>query len=117
MAPIFFPMSTPTSADVRKCTPSHTRAFDTSRTRSSTRVQVLIDPPAEGLAVSSGGIAPPAASASRTAPTAAATMQCAQGYSGCSGVSMNGIHAGSRSVASFPSLSPLRIAVTGRQKP
>jgi hypothetical protein len=27
-----------------------------------------------------------------TVPTAAATMQCAHGYSGCVGVSMNGIH-------------------------
>jgi hypothetical protein len=43
-------------------------------------------------------------------------MQCAHGYSGCIGVSMNGVHDGSRSVASFPSISPFRIAVTGRQK-
>jgi hypothetical protein len=32
------------------------------------------------------------------------------------GVSMNGVHDGSRSVASLPSMSPLRIAVIGRQK-
>ena len=38
------------------------------------------------------------------------------GYSGCIGVSFNGVQVGSRSVASLPSMSPLRIAVTGRQK-
>ena len=41
----------------------------------------------------------------------------AQGYSGCIGVSMNGVHEASRSVASLPSWSPFRIAVIGRQKP
>ena len=41
----------------------------------------------------------------------------AQGYSGCMGVSMNGTQDSSRSVASFPSRSPLRMAVRGRQKP
>jgi len=43
-------------------------------------------------------------------------MQWAHGYSGCIGVSMNGAQLASRSVASLPSRSPLRMAVIGRQK-
>ena len=43
-------------------------------------------------------------------------MQCAQGYSGCIGVSSIGCQVASRSVAGLPSMSPLRMAVTGRQK-
>ena len=39
------------------------------------------------------------------------TMQCAHGYSGCSGVSMKGVQPGSRA-----SPSALRMAVTGRQR-
>ena len=50
-------------------------------------------------------------SASSTAPSAADTMQWAHGYSGCIGVSMNGVQPGSRA-----SPSALRMAVTGRQK-
>src|SRR5205085_10368138 len=42
--------------------------------------------------------------------------QCAQGYSGCIGVSAIGCQAASRSVDGFSSISPLRIAVIGRQK-
>src|SRR5262245_8656012 len=53
---------------------------------------------------------------SRT-PTAVPEMIAAcDGYSGCIGVSLNEVHPASRSVASLPSWSPLRIAVTGRQK-
>src|SRR5712691_12472398 len=63
-----------------------------------------------------GGDAVPARAALSTVPIVADTMQCAHGYSGCIGVSIKGNHAASRSVASFPSLSPLRMAVTGRQK-
>src|SRR5262249_30875959 len=44
-------------------------------------------------------------------PSEPDTMQCAHGYSGCIGVSMNGIQPGSRT-----SPSALRMAVTGRQK-
>ena len=39
-----------------------------------------------------------------------------EGYSGCIGVAFGGVQPASRSVASLPSWSPLRIAVTGRQK-
>ena len=42
-------------------------------------------------------------------------MQCAHGYSGCIGVLSIGCHVASRSVAELPSISPLRIAVIGRQ--
>ncbi len=50
-------------------------------------------------------------------PTATPEMIAAcDGYSGCIGVAFNGVQPESRSVASFPSVSPLRIAVTGRQK-
>ena len=52
----------------------------------------------------------------RTVETAPDVMQWAQGYSGCIGVSMNGIQDALRSVASLPSLSPFLIAVIGRQK-
>ncbi len=80
-------------------------------------VRPAADTPGDvGLVVLSVGVGPRPISASSTAPTAPETMQWAQGYSGCIGVSMSGSHAASRSVASLPSMSPLRIAVTGRQK-
>src|SRR6266513_4215042 len=91
------------------------RASATSRVKSPTLVQLRTAPPAVGLAELSFGIGPPPNSASSTAPSDADTMQCAHGYSGCIGVSMNGVQPASRSVASLPSW-PLRIAVTGRQK-
>src|SRR5262245_671308 len=92
------------------------RATATSRTNSSTLDHVRSTPPAVELFELSFGDGRPASSASSTAPSDADTMQCAQGYSGCIGVSMNGVQLGSRSVALLPSRSPLRMAVTGRQK-
>jgi hypothetical protein len=59
----------------------------------------------------------PANSARSTSPRAPARMLCALGYSGCIGLSISGVHPGSTSVAGLSSRSPLRIAVTGRQKP
>src|SRR5580704_19308782 len=53
--------------------------------------------------------------ASMTVATAVLTMQWAHGYSGCSGVTSIGSHDGIRSVSGLPSMSPLRIAVIGRQ--
>src|ERR1700682_3052369 len=48
------------------------------------------------------------------------TVECPEGYSGCGGVpvvaSSNGVQSASTSVAGFPSMSPDRIAVMGRQK-
>jgi hypothetical protein len=55
-----------------------------------------------------GGTSPSPNSDSSTVAMALALMQYAHGYSGCIGVSMSGSHAGSISVASFPSMSPLR---------
>src|SRR4029450_5897962 len=43
-------------------------------------------------------------------------MAADEGYSGCIGVVFSGCQPASRSVASLPSWSPLRIAVIGRQK-
>ena len=50
-----------------------------------------------------------------TVVTAPLRMQWAHGYSGCSGVLSSGSQVASRSVLSLPSMSPLRIAVIGRQ--
>jgi len=75
-----------------------------------------VTPGAVGLVMLIVDTRPVPNSASSTAPTAAALTQCAHGYSGCIGVSTSGNHAGSWAVASLPSMSPLRMAVTGRQK-
>src|SRR6185295_3863388 len=92
------------------------RATATSFVKSSTLVHVRTAPPAVELAELSRGVGPEPISAASTAPRVADTMQWAHGYSGCIGVSMNGVQPGSRSVASLPSRSPLRMAVTGRQR-
>src|SRR4030095_3629820 len=92
------------------------RATATSCTNSPTLAHVRTAPPAAELAELSFGDGRPPSSASSTAPSDADTMQWAHGYSGCMGVSMNGVQLGSRSVASLPSRSPLRIAVTGRER-
>ena len=68
-----------------------------------------------GCSVESSGIGALPTSAFSTAPTAAARMAWPLGYSGCIGVSISGVQPGSATVASLPSMSPLRIAVTGRQ--
>src|SRR5687768_4285533 len=47
---------------------------------------------------------------------AAATTACAELYSGNGGVTLSGVHVGSAIVASLPSVSPLRMAVMGRQR-
>jgi hypothetical protein len=53
---------------------------------------------------------------SNTPAVVAARMAACDGYSGCIGVALSGVQPGSRSVASLPSRSPLRTAVTGRQR-
>ena len=78
-------------------------------------VQLRAAPLTVELVVVRVGIAPFPISARRTVPTVAQD-EVRHGYSGCIGVSMKGAHDGSRSVASLPSRSALRIAVTGRQK-
>src|SRR5262245_32309036 len=80
------------------------------------RFQVRVTPGAVGLIIVTGSISPLPNSASRTVATAVAVMQWAHGYSGCMGVSISGIQVGSVSVAALLSMSPLRIAVIGRQK-
>src|SRR5262249_15367236 len=92
------------------------RATATSWVNSPTLDQVRTAPPAVELAELSLGDARPPSSASSTAPSDADTMQWAHGYSGCIGVSMNGVQLGSRWVAWLPSRSPLRMAVIGRQR-
>src|SRR4029450_1071073 len=87
------------------------RATATSATNSSTLFHVRIAPPAVELDELSLGVGPAPISAWSTAPSDPDTMQCAHGYSGCIGVSMNGTQPGSRA-----SPSALRMAVTGRQK-
>ena len=90
--------------------------METSCVKSSTLDQVRTAPPAVELAELSFGTGPVPISATSTAPRADDTMQWAHGYSGCMGVSMNGVQPGSATVASFPSSSPLRMAVIGCQK-
>src|SRR4029453_3522839 len=87
------------------------RATATSATNSLTLFHVRTAPPAVELDELSLGVGPEPISASSTAPSEPDTMQCAHGYSGCIGVSMNGSQPGSRA-----SPSALRMAVTGRQK-
>src|SRR4051812_13752462 len=52
----------------------------------------------------------------RESATAPVKQPCAEGYSGCAGVLASGVQLGSGAVAGFPSIPPLRMAVTGRQK-
>src|SRR5438309_2311925 len=59
--------------------------------------------------------------AARTYAAEPLTVECPDGYSGCGGVpdgkaSSHGVHPVSGSVLAFPSVSPRRIAVIGRQK-
>jgi len=53
---------------------------------------------------------------SRTPTPAPVLMLFCDGYSGCIGAASSDAQPASRSVASLPSMSPLRIAVTGRQE-
>src|SRR5512144_2229638 len=92
------------------------RPSATSARNESMLVQLWVIPGAVGLVVVSVGVGADPSSATSTPPTAPETMQWAQGYSGCNGASTSGSQPASRSVASLPSMSPLRIAVTGRQK-
>src|SRR5262245_45764313 len=91
------------------------RACATSAMNSSVLRQVRTAPPAVELDELRVGGRPLPSSAASTVPSEAETMQCAHGYSGCMGVSMNGSQTASRVAGSSP-LRPLRMAVTGRQK-
>src|SRR6201984_3164435 len=91
------------------------RAAEISSAQSLTLVHLRGTPGAVGLVMVKTGMGRTPNSDSRTALAAAEVMQCAQGYSGCRGVSMQGSQSGTRAVALLPSMSPLRIAVIGRQ--
>src|SRR4029077_516251 len=73
-------------------------------------------PGAVGLVNAISGMSAVPNTALTTPTTAPLWMQCAHGYSGGIGVLSIGCQVASRSVVGLPSLSPLRIAVIGRQK-
>src|SRR5437588_9369865 len=79
-------------------------------------VQRCVTPGAVGLVIAISGMSTVPSTALITPATVPLWMQCEQGYSGCIGVLAIGCHVASRSVAGLPSISPLRIAVIGRQK-
>src|SRR5947209_15153988 len=91
------------------------RAFATSSVYAVMLVQRWVTPGAVALVVAISGTSTVPSAALTTPATAPLRMQCAHGYSGCIGVLSIGCHAASRSVAELPSISPLRIAVIGRQ--
>src|SRR5712672_4587071 len=78
-------------------------------------VQRWVTPGAVGLVIATCGMSAVPRAASMAEAIAPLMMQCAHGYSGCIGVASIGCQAASRSVAGLPSMSPLRIAVIGRQ--
>src|SRR5882724_890539 len=78
-------------------------------------VQRWVTPGAVGLVIATCGMSAVPRAASMAEAIAPLMMQCAHGYSGCMGVLSIGCQVASRSVASLPSISPLRIAVIGRQ--
>src|SRR5262245_26528266 len=79
-------------------------------------VHRCVTPGAVGLVMTTSGMSAVLSAASMAAATAPLTRQCAHGYSGCIGVLSIGCQVASRSVAGLSSISPLRMAVTGRQK-
>src|ERR1700704_4214633 len=78
-------------------------------------VHRCVTPGAVGLVMATSGMSAVPSTASMAEATAPLMMQCAHGYSGCIGVLSIGCHVASRSVAALPSMSPLRMAVIGRQ--
>src|SRR5262245_38598953 len=79
-------------------------------------VQRWVTPGAVVLVILTSGISAVPNAALMAAATAQLTSHCAHGDSGCIGVLSIGCQVASRSVAGLSSISPLRIAVTGRQK-
>src|ERR1700730_10519376 len=79
-------------------------------------VQRWVTPGAVGLVMAISGISAVPSTALTAPATEPLWMQCAHGYSGCIGVGAIGCQVATRSVAGLPSISPLRIAVIGRQK-
>ena len=110
------PIPVLTSSEVRKCTPPQMRTSFISRASAATLGKLRRSLPSEvgSTSVSETLSAPKCRSA--TAAITAASIAACEGYSGCIGVALSGVHVASRSVASLSSRSPLRIAFTGRQK-
>ena len=75
-----------------------------------------VTPGAVGLAIVTSGMSGLPNTVSITVAMLALLMQWAHGYSGCIGVLSIGCQVGSSSVAALSSMSPLRMAVIGRQK-
>src|SRR3979411_2823534 len=92
------------------------RAFAISSVKAVMLVQRWVTPGVAGLVSATSGMSTPSSTALTTAATLPLWMQCEQGYSGCIGVLAIGCQVASLSVAGLPSISPLRIAVIGRQK-
>src|SRR6266478_7045722 len=78
-------------------------------------VHRCVTPGAVGLDITISGISAVPSASSAAVATALLMMQWAHGYSGCIGVLSIGCQVASRSVAALSSISPLRIAVIGRQ--
>ena len=81
---------------------------------SESRLKLRVTPGAVGVVILTVGTASPKKALSTEADDDS-EMQWAHGYSGCIGGDQR-LPSGIPLVASFPSMSPLRIAVTGRQK-
>src|SRR5262250_3400921 len=91
------------------------RAFATSSVKAVMLVQRWVTPGAVALVTAISGISAVPSTAFTTPATEPLRIQCAHGYSGCIGVLSIGCQVASRSVAGLSSISPLRIAVIGRQ--
>src|SRR5436305_2254050 len=91
------------------------RALAISSANAFMLVQRCVTPGAVGLVIAISGTSVLPSAASTTDATVPLRMQCAHGYSGCIGVLSIGCQLASRAVAGLPSISPLRIAVIGRQ--
>src|SRR6266511_3844484 len=92
------------------------RALATSSVKAAMLVHRWVTPGAVGLVIAISGMSTVPSAPLTTPATLPLRAQWAHGYSGCIGVTAIGCQVASRSVAGLPSISPLRIAVMGRQK-
>src|SRR5882724_1325808 len=114
-AAIFRPISSPTTIELRKWIPPQMRTSDCSWASWAILANCRVRRGSmRSLTVKLTGPVPNTDSR-MPAPTPP-TMPAAEGYSGCMGFGFNDVQPASLSVASLPSRSPLRMAVTGRQK-
>src|SRR4051812_7397672 len=91
------------------------RPPETSSFKARRLVNLCVTPGAVGEVKVTSGMSSVPSTAAIAPAIEPLRMQCAQGYSGCVGVVAIGCHEGTRSVVGLLSMSPLRIAVTGRQ--